>query len=141
MDDTVNYIFEGKGSDNGSFRLFGSKGNTNAGTKSKYKNEDTKNMCGLRVKITYTFLSAGTMDPIFISVLGLTERELQKGPIVTIKIKFLCVGGGGVNVGAQQCSIIIFMCVENAMDRKRYQIYRDKILIPFIAQTRTEYGE
>ena len=52
-------------------------------------------MCGLRVKITYTFSDTVTMAPIFISVLGLTERELPKDTIVLIKIKGLCVGGGG----------------------------------------------
>ena len=30
---------------------------------------------------------------------------------------------------------------ENAMDKKRYKMYRDKIIITFIAQTRAEYGE
>ena len=30
---------------------------------------------------------------------------------------------------------------ENAMDKRRYQIYRDKILITFIAQTISEYRE
>ena len=58
-------------------------------------------MCGLRVKITYTFSASGTMAPIFISVLGITERDLTREPIFQIKIKGLCVGGGGVNVGAQ----------------------------------------
>ena len=81
------------------------------------------------------------MAPIFISVLGLTERYMPKDPIVVIKIKFICVGGGGVNVGSQQYCIIILMRGENAMERKIYQIYRDKILIPFIVQTRAEYGE
>ena len=71
-DDTVNYLFERKGSDNGSFRVVASKENINAVTRSKYKNEDTKNMCGLRVKITYSFSYSGTMAAIFISVLGLT---------------------------------------------------------------------
>ena len=98
-------------------------------------------MCGLRVKITYTFSATGMVNPIFISVIGLTEREFPKEPIVLIKIKGLCVGGGGVNVGAQQYGIIIFICGENAMDKKIYQIYRDEILIPFIAQIRSEYGE
>ena len=57
-------------------------------------------MCGLRVKVTYTFSAAGTMATIFISVIGLTERDLPKDPILLIKIKGLCVGGGGVNVRA-----------------------------------------
>ena len=98
-------------------------------------------MCGLRVKITYTFSADGTMAPIFIPVLGITEREMPRYTIILIKIKGLCVGGKGVSMGAQQYGIIIFICSENAMDKKRYQIYRDKILIHFIAQPRSEYGE
>ena len=133
MDDTVNYIFEGKGSDNDSYRLVASKENKNAGTRSTYKNEDPRNMCGLGVKITYTFSAAGTMAPIFISVLGITERDLPKEPIFLIKIKGLCVGGGGVNLGAQQYGIIIFIRGKNAMDKKIYKIYLDMIIIPFVA--------
>ena len=97
-------------------------------------------MCGLKVKINYTFSTASTMAPIFISVLGRTERDIPKEPIFLIKIKGLCVGVGGVNVGAQNYGILIFMRGENAMDKKRYQIYRDKILIPFIAHTIADYG-
>ena len=44
-------------------------------------------------------------------------------------------------MGAQQYGKIIFMHDDNAMDKKIYQIYRDKIIIPFIAHTRAEYGE
>ena len=44
-------------------------------------------------------------------------------------------------MGAQQYGIIIFMRGENATDKKIYQIYRDEILITFISQTRSEYGE
>ena len=98
-------------------------------------------MCGLRVKITYTFSVSGTMAPVFISVLRLTERELPKEPIVLINIKGLCIGGRVVNVGEQQYVIFIFMRGDNKMDKKIYQIYRDKIIIPFIAHTRAEYGE
>ena len=87
-------------------------------------------MCGLRVKINYTFSAAGTMVTIFISVLGTTEREIPKEPIF---------GGGGLNMRAQQSGIIIFMHGENAMDKKRYQIYREEILPHFFVQIRAEY--
>ena len=118
-DDTVNYIFEGKGSDNGSFRLISSKENTNSVTRSNYKNEDTNNICGLRVKINYTFSAADTMDPKFISVLGLREIDPPKELIFLIKITVIYVGGGGVNAGAQQYGIIIFIRGENTIDKNR----------------------
>ena len=37
-------------------------------------------------------------------------------------------------MGSQQYVIMIFMRGENTMDKKRHQIYRDEIIIPFIAQ-------
>ena len=85
----------------------------------------TQKKCGLRVNITYTFSASGTMAPILISVLGLTERYLPKETISPIKTKDICVGEVGLNVGSQQYGIIIFMISENAMYKKRYQIYRD----------------
>ena len=70
-------------------------------------------MCWLRVKITYTFSAAGNMATIFILVLGINARDIPKDTIFLIKIKGIYVGGGGVNVGAQQYGIIIFMRGEN----------------------------
>ena len=72
-DDTVNYIFEGTSSGKEEFRLVGSNSLKKAGSRSKYKHDSSKAMCGMRVKLTYTFSAAGTMAPIFISVLGLNE--------------------------------------------------------------------
>ena len=139
-DDTVQYIFEGKGEAQDSFRLVASKALEKAGTRSKYMHDDSKNMCGLRVKLTYTFTGAGTMAPIFISVLGLNERELPQDQCVALKIKGLSVGGGGVTVGAKQNGILLFMRGDKGMDKNRYQIYRDEVLIPFIRESRSEFG-
>ena len=77
-DDTVQFIFKGKGEDNDMFRLVSTKFLRNAGTRSKYKNDDSKNMCGLRMKLTYAFSGSGTMALIFITVFGLNERELPE---------------------------------------------------------------
>ena len=70
-----------------------SKEEKHLGTRSKYKNEDTSNMCGLRVQITYTFSDSITMAPIFISALGLTEIDIPEEPIFLIKIRGPFVGG------------------------------------------------
>ena len=87
----MNYIFEGKGTVNDCFRLVGTKALQSGGTRSKYKNDDPNHVCGLRVKITYTFSAAGTMAPIFISVLGLNDRELPNDDCISMKIEGLCV--------------------------------------------------
>ena len=71
-DDTTNYIYEGRsGGDEGNFRLVASQALENAGTRSKFKIDETKKMCGMRVKLTYTFSAAGIIAPLFISVVGL----------------------------------------------------------------------
>ena len=122
-DDTVNYIFEGKGTKEQSFRLVASKALEKAGTRSKYKNDDSKHMCGLRVKLTYTFSAAGTIAPIFISVLGLNEREMPNMQCISMQVEGLCVGGGGVTVGKKQCGILMFMRGDKAIDIERYRFY------------------
>ena len=77
--DTTDYVYEGNGNNRkGTFRLVSNKSLKNAGSRSRYTIDNSKSMNGLRVKLTYTFSAAGTMAPIFISVLGLTERELPE---------------------------------------------------------------
>ena len=139
-DDTVQYIFEGKGVGTDLFRLVASKALKKAGTRSKFTNDDSKNMCGMRVKLTYTFSGAGIMAPIFITVLGLNDRELPKDQCVSLQIPGLCVGGGGVTVGSKGFGILMFMRGEKGIDKYRYEIYRDEVLIPFIKQSRMEFG-
>ena len=94
-DDTVNYVFEGKGIVNDCVRLVGTKALQSGGTRSKYQNDAANHMCGLRVKITYTFSATGTMAPMFTSVLGLNDRELPNDDCISMKIEGLCVGGSG----------------------------------------------
>ena len=98
-------------------------------------------MNGLRVKLTYTFCSAGIMAPICISMLGLNERELPEDQCISLHIPGLCVGGGGVTVGNKESGTLLFMRGDSGSDKKRYQIYRDKVLLPFIRKLRTEFGE
>ena len=138
-DDTVNYIFEGTSSGKEEFRLVGSNSLKKAGSRSKYKHDSSKAMCGMRVKLTYTFSAAGTMAPIFVSVLGLNERELPQDHIVSLEIEGLCVGGGGVTLGNKQKGYVIFMRGEKGMDKKRYEMYRDNIFLPFVSQSRKEF--
>ena len=52
------------------------------------------------MNLTYTFSVDETTTPIFISILGLTERKLPQDPCISLKIKGLRFNGGGVNVGS-----------------------------------------
>lgn len=57
-------------------------------------NNDSKDMCRMRVKLIYTFSGTAIMAPIFIAVLGLNERNLLKTHHVLLNTHSLCVGGG-----------------------------------------------
>ena len=98
-------------------------------------------MCDLRVKLSYKFTGAGTMAPIFISVLVLNDRELPQDQCVPVKIPGLCVGGGGVTVDNKGYGILMFMRGDKGMDKRRYQVYRDEVLLPFIRETRKDFGD
>ena len=140
-DDTTDYIFEGKGEKKEKFVLASSRTMAKSGSRSRYTQEDTKHMCGLRVKLTHTFSAAGVTAPIFISVLGLTTREMPNHQCISINIKGLCIGGDGVNVGCEQQGTVIFMRNDtNGGDIQRFKIYRDEILLPFISKSREEFS-
>ena len=72
----------------------------------QYTIDNSKSMNSLRLKFTYAFSAAGTMAPIFISVLGLTERELPEDVQIALKIEGLSVVDGGVTVGIIQCGFL-----------------------------------
>ena len=92
----------------------------------------------MRVKLTYTFSAAGTMAPMFVSVLGLTEREMPEDQCITLKIQGLCVGGC-VNVGDKQHGWLVFMRNDISSDKIRYHIYRDEVFLPFVRNTRSDF--
>ena len=54
-DDTVMYVFEGKGKDKDLFRLVSSKALKHAGTNSKYQSDDSNMMNGMRVNLHSQF--------------------------------------------------------------------------------------
>ena len=48
-------------------------------------------MCGMRVKLTWTFSVSGTCAPLFITVSGLNDREMPPGKdLIVLKIPGLC---------------------------------------------------
>ena len=72
--------------------LVASKAIATSATRFRYAIDESKNMCGMRVKLTYTFSTTGTTAPIFLSILGSTERELPQYSCIFLKIKGSCVG-------------------------------------------------
>ena len=122
------------------FRLVGNNSIKSSGTRSKYKYDNDKTMCGLRVTLTYTFTGIRTIAPILISMLGLNKRELPQNHCISIDIPGLCVGTGGVTVGNNQRGIL-FMIGESGIDKNRYRIYRDEVQLPFLSKSREEFGK
>ena len=43
-------------------------------------------------------------------------------------------------MGNSQCGVLMFMRGDNGMDKERYRIYRDEVLIPFVKKSREEFG-
>ena len=79
--------------------------------------------------------------PLFISVIGLNNRELTTDNPLVLKIEGLSVGGGGVTLGSKQYGYILFMRGDKGIDKQRYRYYRDNVLIPFIQESRLVFGE
>ena len=97
-------------------------------------------MCGMQVKLTYTFSAAGTMIPFFITVCGLSEREIPTDSSIILKIQGLCVDGSGVSVVPQQLGYLCLMRGYGNIYKYRYLNYRDKVFLPFVQQTCTDYA-
>jgi hypothetical protein len=144
-DDTVAYVFDGRGMGKDQFRLLSQKSNLKAGTLSKYSQGEQIHCNGLRVKITYSFNGAGASAPVFVSVTGLTEHELPKEAVpsglLALKIQGLCVGGTGINLGEMPAGWLVFIRNDNdgEAEKKRYRFYRENVFIPFLNDIRKEY--
>ena len=105
----------------------------------KYQSDDSNMMNGMRVKLIFTFSVIGTCAPIFISVCGLTQKELPKETCIILQVEDLCIGGGGVSIGNKEKGYVMFMRNDADADKYRYKYYRDEVLILFIQSTRREY--
>ena len=107
-----------------------------------YKVEDLNVMKGMRVKLTFTFLPIGASAPLFVSVCGLSDRELPNLPCIIFEIEGLCVGGEGVNIGRNDIGYLVLMKSTGdgkSNDIQRYKYYRNKVLIPFLKKSREEF--
>jgi hypothetical protein len=106
-DDSTVYIFEGHSPKTDVFRLVTKESCATKGTNSVYNIDDSNAMCGMRVKITWTFSGGGTCAPLFITVSGLNEREMPPGKdLIVLKIPGLCIGGSGVGSNAQHGYVV-----------------------------------
>ena len=144
-DDTVQYIFEGKGVEKDVLLLVGLESNEGKGTRSQYEQDDSNMMKGMRVKLTYTFTAVGSQAPVFVTISGLTAEQLPiatcTSGILCLSIKGLCVAGGGMTVGNAVKGYVVFIRNDDDgdKDKKRVRFYCDLILLPFIKGLRRDH--
>ena len=138
-DDTVVYTYEGADEDgHDNYRLVANNSLETKGTYSNYHMDTSASMCGLRVKLTFTFTATGSCAPIFVSVCGLSEREMPSDPSVVLEVEGLCVGGGGVSMNNKK-GCVMFMRGDSGAEKCRYNYYRDKVFLPFVNNMRLKY--
>ena len=103
---------------------------------------------GMRVKVACLMTTVGTVGPVFLSVTGLTERELSvhqcKSGFLNLEFDDLCDGGGGL-LSAEQGPKGYVMLIRNEgdknTDKAKFEAYRDKVLLPFVAKIRAKNGD
>ena len=54
--------------------------------------------------------------PLFVTVSGLSEEEMQNKPFLHMKVPGLCIGGGGVTLGNKEEGHVFFVRKEEGVD-------------------------
>ena len=96
-------------------------------------------MQGMRVKLTFNFDTVGTCAPLFITVIGLNERNLCGKRHILVRLKGLCIGEGGVNTGIDNFGYVLFMVKQENAHLIQYKYYKQNILLPFIQNSLTGF--
>ncbi len=140
-DNTTEYIFTGVDANRrGKWSLVSNEGIQNSSHKAIYKVTKKSVLLGMRVKLTFTLSAIGGMAPLLITVPYLTEHELIKADgFLPLKIKGLCIGGGGLDPHNEGFGYLLFTRrsnPQNNIDVKRTKYYRQNILIPYIRAMR-----
>lgn len=97
-DDSTVYALAGTESDTKEWVLENAEAHNNS-TYSSFSNDEDKNinLKGRRVRITTTISASGAVAPLFITIYGLTERDLPRSEypdgIYVAKFEGLCIGG------------------------------------------------
>jgi hypothetical protein len=139
-DESTQYIFDGQRAHKEKFTLVTKTSHRVRGTNAVYKFDDGKDMCGMRVKLTWTFNGTGECAPLFITVSGLNDRELPADKdLVVLKVRGLCIGGVGIG-GDTQLGYVVFTRKESGAEKKRFVYYQNEVLIPFMNKMRKDYS-
>ena len=131
--DTVNYIYNCLGNDKYEFRLVASKTIPKAEIRSKYTIDESKYMCGMRMKLIYTFFATETATPIVIFILGLIDRELPQDSCIFLTTEGLCVGGRWGECKIKPRRNANLMKDDTGYLKFKYKMYRDQGILSFVA--------
>jgi hypothetical protein len=108
------------------------------GTRSLYNAKATAMNIGLQVKNTFLMTAAGKTAPVFISVYGLNERELNVNlcptGVLILTIEGLCVGVGCVQTGVDAPGYVLCVCndKDGETEKLKCRRYMDTIVFPFL---------
>ena len=149
-DDTVNYAFEGE-STNSELVYFSKKdldGMRSTHTQNAGCTDSTR---GIRVRYTVTITGSGKLAPVFVTVYGLSEKELNKelcpSGILIKKVRGLAYGGNVNVTNRHQVGWILFtrnqFCpvTGQSNDQRVAEYYRNEVFHPFIKEIRDIYNQ
>ena len=87
-------IFCGSTTKKDEFLLVTKESCLNRGTNALYTVDECDLINGIRVKLTWTLSGGDTCAPLFVTVTGLNDREMQtECDMLVVKVPGLCVGG------------------------------------------------
>ena len=147
-DDTTVFVFRGASTKLEGWYLTESKLQGNK--QSLFSNDEggTDQKKGLRVRLTFTLNAIGMMAATYISVTGITEKELPKSKcpsgIYIMKIPGLCPGGGS-DPRLNAPGFVVFLRAEKSgvsgktAEGKKFERYREHVLLPFLSTCRENF--
>ena len=144
-DDTTVFVFKGETQELEGWYLV-DKNHDNS--KQSYFSNDTggtDNKNGLRVRLTFTLNGVGMMAAPFITVTGITEKELPRNTcpsgVYILSIPGLC-SGGNTDVRNDAVGHVAFVRSERGAvsgktsEQRNFEWYRENVLLPFIKNIR-----
>ena len=145
-DDTTVFVFKGATKELEGWYLLDKK--HIASKQSSYSNDKggTDNKNGLRVRLTFTINGVGMMAAPFVTVTGITEKELPRATcpsgVYILSIPGLCAGG---NTDPRNAAMgyVAFIRTEKGevsgktSEQRNFEWYRENVLLPFIKNVRS----
>jgi hypothetical protein len=150
IDETGEYIFKGTSDAAKGQKLIITSTDTleSRSVRSSYIAASKKSEMGMRIKLAICMTAGGSLAPVLVSITGLNERELSKDScpsgFLYMEVNDLCVGGGGINPNSMgQPGYVCFIQNEGnkGTDKSKFELYRDKILLPFVERLRARNGD